>query len=269
MAEGTPSRFRVEYQQPGAAQWLQAVERFDPRRTKPLKDDGDTCVYLAEIEGEKYIFKRWRLGSLGARMKAAVRMSRAWRHKSGAARLMKAGVRSAACYAIVREHAAGEQYQWLIMEYLAGKTVLQHLHDRDLSVKQEHAVARALGAALAKISMASLWNRDAKPSNWIVVEPDSGEIAAIDTVGVRGTSLRLAGNRSRFQMLASLVIEPTGTGVRPRRALMMRALTASFMAPGSITLANPYPIVKWAWWRTERAVARHGNPVPRVDPLER
>lgn len=70
------------------------------------------------------------MGAANVRRQAEIglaRQPRRSRHWKGADRLRKAGVRTAACYAMARIVSGdGDAVEWLIMDRLPGKTLLQH-----------------------------------------------------------------------------------------------------------------------------------------------
>lgn len=146
------------------------------------------------------------------------------------------------------------------MEALPGKSILQHLADRDLTTRQEHAVAAAIGSDIALLARHVLQNRDHKPSNLILTNPAKPAIAIIDCVAIR------RGIRAD-RMLASLVIEPSGVGLRPRRALMMRVIRECARNAPDILEGGHRRWVRELWRRVAAIVQAHGDPTPRVNPL--
>ena len=248
------------------------IERCERREAETLKADGGASVLAlpGESGSAGLVIKRWELRTLGSRLKSALHASRAWRHWKGADLLKKAGVRTAACYAIARStDSSGVAVEWLIMDRLPCKTLLQHMADRDLTVEQEHDLARALGESLSQLAQCHIHNRDGKPSNWIVTDPKRAEIAVIDTVGVHRTSFKMGGTHSWKAMLASLAIEPIGCGCPARRSLQMRVISA-FIHASPVLKGKPQAmrIVGRHLWRTATLhIARHGDPTPKVNPL--
>lgn len=250
-----------------ASHWRAVIERCQKGEAQTLKADGATRVLLlpglpaGDTRGSDLIVKRWELRGLATHLKSLLRASRAWRHWRGAERLTSTGVRTARCHAILRTSDGGP-VEWLIMERLPGKTLLRHMADRDLTVQQEHALADALGAAIGKLAKSRIYNRDGKPSNWIVTDPANADLAVVDTVGIRrGHGPRLSA------MLTSLMLEAIGCGIVPRRSLRWRTVRSFDRALG-MTLGNrPLSIAKdlWAW--TTEDITEHGDPTPKVNPL--
>lgn len=253
-----------------AAHWTGVIERCEGGEGQVLKAEGGASVIA--LPGERgakgLVIKRWELRTLGARVKSAMHASRAWRHWKGADLLTKAGLRTAVCYAIARSVSKeGVAVEWLVMDRLPGKTLLQHMADRDLTVEQEHALADALGSKLRILAGHNLHNRDGKPSNWIVCDTRVIEAAVIDTVGMR----QKTGGDVRA-MLASLIIEPIGCGVPPRRSLrwrLLRGLVADKrLSPNSTAPpAAERASIKALWRSVATAVTAHGDPTPKVNPL--
>lgn len=264
-----------------AAHWQGVVDRCRAGEATTLKVDGGTSVLLlpGKNGSPDLIVKRWELRGFGPRVKSLLGMSRARRHWRGAAALTKAGVRTATCHTIWEStEQGGTVVEWLVMERLPGKTLLQHMADGTLSAKQEHDLARAVGKLIG--SMGTLYNRDGKPSNLIVAHSADGSptIAVIDCVAVRRLKLpMLDADDAAIDMIANLLIEPIGCGVAPRRSLRLRSLKAIYS--GGIKayheIGTP-PSDHRTAWRTFRNsvwlevadhIAIHGDPTPKVNPL--
>lgn len=252
--------------------WRRVIQRCEEGtagQVQTLKTDGAASVLA--LPGENgaagLVIKRWELRGFGARLKSAFKSSRAWRHWKGTDTLTKGGVRTAACYAIARSKGKdGVAVEWLIMDRLPGKTLLQHLADNDLPVQTQHRLAEAAACMIVELIKARLYNRDGKPSNLIVnlANPKRPDIAIIDCVAVR--PMPKGGGKS-VDMLAALVIEPLGCRCPPRRALMMRALRAYAVASGNAPRASWRPARDSLWRAVEALVKNHGDPTPKVNPL--
>ena len=257
-----------------AEHWRKVIERCEigeAAGVQVLKAEGGNRVLA--LPGEKgsagLVVKRWELRTLGARVKSTLKRSRAWRHWKGADRLTKAGVRTAACYAIARSTANdGTALEWLVMDRVPGKTLLRHMAEGDLTVRQEHGLARAAGALVRSLSSKGYHNRDGKPSNLIVSWPaaDQPTITVIDCVAIRQQS---SFGGEHLRALANLYIEPLGCKCAPRRTLIARALRA-FGEPTSqlVGRGGTWPAVRRELWSGISGVIKaHGDPVPKVDPL--
>ncbi len=249
------SGIRVERTAPGEdpRAWLDWMRGFEPGAARTLKIDEGTGVWRAGMNGRDVVVKMWEHRTLGARIKLLLRGSRAWRHWRGAAWLEASGFTTARTLALMTEYGPGGPRQWLVMEFLAGETVLEAIAGGGLGVRREHGLAAALGGQVSDMVARGRFNRDHKPSNLIVTgwAGDEPTVGIIDCVAIRPCRRFDFGAMRR--MLASLFIEPLGVGAAPRRTLCMRALTA-IQAKG--------------WWRElEQMVREHGDPRPRVDPL--
>jgi tRNA A-37 threonylcarbamoyl transferase component Bud32 len=244
---------------------------------EPIKTDdgGASSVFAAEALGRSVIVKRRDLRTIQQRLKMMLRVGRGWRQWRGAELLRAGGVPTAEPVALMTEWRRPWPVEWLVLERLPGKTLLRHMAEGDLSVREEHAVARAVGRLVARTVEAGLTNRDGKPSNVMITRVAGGEAEAafIDTVGVR--RMRLSPPATGV-MLKNLVVEALGCGVLPRRSLLMRAYAWDGPRPGAEDIAALGEEAARAEWRgvrdaewamVEELVRRHGDPRPRVDPL--
>jgi len=247
-----------------------------------LKQDGPGWVRRATMMGREVVIKCRDVDSAWSRLKCALGRGKGDRHWWGAAMLAAKRVPTAQVLVLARARIAGRDCELLAMQWVDGPTLLRVMADVHAgvrgapSVRAQHAIARAVGAQLAQMDL--LFNRDHKPSNLVVTRAaiQAGEsrsrIALIDCEGVRASAIN-----ARARMLASLVIEPTGCGVRPRRPVMMRALrewldaaTKEEMAAGwesPLTPRERRDVLGRVWRDVARMVARHGDPTPRVNPL--
>jgi hypothetical protein len=190
------------------------------------------------------------------------RDDRQWR---GAELLRDAGIPTAEPFALVTRSAPGSPPEGLlVLERLAGSTMLEVLSRGGLTVQQEHALAREAGRIAGRLCLAGLSNRDAKPSNWIVTSTDPRHpgLAMIDTAGVRR-------GRDPIGMLASMIIEAIGTGCPPRRSLAMRCVRACVEVTRPIEASSLWTrhAVAAEWTLVADSVRSHGDPAPRINPL--
>jgi hypothetical protein len=213
-------------------------------------------VYRATLHGRNVVLKRWILNRLAARFKARAKAGRADRHWRNAAWLEEQGIGTARCLALATEYRKVWPRRWLVMEAVPGHSVLEHLAANDLDIRAQHILAAELGKQIASLAECDRRNRDHKPSNLMVTWLDEGPwISIIDAVAIqRGADPE--------RMLASLMIEPTGCGLRPRRTLAMRVLQ-SFLAESASDSSARNRI----WHAVADRIAAHGDPRPRVDPL--
>lgn len=222
--------------------------------SQPLKQQGPDAVWVAAALGRQVIIKRRHAPGFGEFVRRCVGRSRAQRQWQGSTLLDLAGIPTARCLVLARFG----QSEWLVMDHLPGASLLSVLARNALTPAAAHALALAAGRLVARMAAEGLFNRDQKPSNIIVTNLDNtnAHLAVIDTVGVR----RVSAWREDFtvRMLASLVIEPSGTGISIPRAAMMRALTQ----------VVPDRAHRRTLWRAvAQSVQLHGDPTPRVDPL--
>ena len=228
---------------------------------RPLFPHADAApghwVRRATLAGRDVVVKCRPIGSLAERLKLVIQHDRGDRHWKGATWLARHGFRTASPYVMATAALNGEAVELLVMEALAGQSVLEHLAAADLGVRQEHAVAAALGQMIMRLSGRQHYNRDSKPSNLMVIQTTDGpEIAIIDSVAIRPSA-------QAEQMFASLVIEPIDQGCPPRRALMMRALRAAAEelrhGPAGLDLDDEAleAIVRTMWRATAARVERH------------
>ncbi|MFN0133501.1 MAG: hypothetical protein ACKVW3_13365 [Phycisphaerales bacterium] len=245
---------------PSSRAWSNALS--DPswlQRASVLKSESHTTVCRTTFLGLGVVVKSFVLTTPIARLKSFLRLSRAWRHQRGADRLRRVGIPTAPCLAIVRANG----FEYLIMPALPGKTVLQHLADDDLSPRQQHSLARALGRQLARLTAAHLSNRDHKPSNLIVTSwrDSEPELAVIDSVAIHR-------RRDIHRMLFALLVEPVGTGLCPRRTILMRSLTVVIDATQPHLTRPDRRSLRRAWWlQLSDTLASHGDPRPQTSPL--
>ncbi|HEX8877683.1 MAG TPA: hypothetical protein VF777_13115 [Phycisphaerales bacterium] len=267
------------------------VATFRPDASTVLKAEGNSFVARAELEGVALVIKSRQLGTIRERAKSLLRASRGFRQWRGARRLQRAGIPVARPIALLTQHgvapaeAAADARslplvhtwprEWLLLEEAPGKTLLHHLADRDLSVRDEHALARAVGVQVGAMLRANVCNRDHKPSNLIVTFDEGVPIVTlIDTVGIR----RRGNPGEMARMLATLLIEPIGVGVPPRSAVAYRVLRDACAAWLEHTLARPLgaakgdrkalrSMVRSMARRVDQYIRTHGDPTPKVNPL--
>jgi tRNA A-37 threonylcarbamoyl transferase component Bud32 len=240
----------------GGGAWLSSA--------RTLKAEGGARVLAASLLGRGVVVKVREIRGPWARLKCALGRGKGDRHWRGAALLTGKGIATARVFALARGRLGGRECEMLAMEHVHGPTLLRVMDAARRGgagapgVREQHALARAVGLQVAR--MGELFNRDHKPSNLIV---RGGEIVVIDCEGVRRAVIPGAA-----RMFASLLIEPTGCGVPPRRSLRMRAVLAWAEAgdAGGGRAAHR-AAAREAWAEAARVVSRHGDPTPRVNPL--
>jgi hypothetical protein len=245
---------------------VRALERGDwGDRSTLLKREGASWVRRAKIAGSDVVVKCRGLERTGALLKAGLGFGRGDRHWYGAALLASKKIATARPLLLGHGLVDGQRAEVIVLEALSGRTLLEHAARAargESGVREQHRVAAAAGVLVRTFAERGLWNRDHKPSNQIVVDTGddarAAEIAVIDCVAVRRAVGPVAGI-GIVRMMAQLWIEPTGCGVRPRRALVARALVSASSDREQLRdLARAALLV----------VEAHGDMRPRVIPPE-
>ena len=231
-----------------------------------LKEDGDVVVRRARVLGRDVVVKRWGMSRAKRRLQAVLNTTPACRHWRGAERLKAIGVRTAEPYALVRGRDESGTCEVLAMEWLRGRSVLEHVASPTLSVRGQHTLARAVGAHIGLLAEHGAVNYDGKASNLIVIEGDGPpEIGVIDCGAVGGMN-----DGEPADSLSRLVVEMIGVGCPPRVALAMRAVEPLIDVWDSMGLSIPRRTFRDEIWACVREfLRRHGDPTPKVDPLRR
>lgn len=233
-----------------------------------LKDHARGTVWRATLLGRECVIKCLRLDSPRRRLQSTLHASPAWRHWRRARWLRAHGFSTAEPLAIVRGRregpGEGPEVECLVLQYLPGESVLEHMAMLDLPARSRHHVAEAVARLACRLAHEKRYNRDAKPSNLIVtsLHETGAHLAVIDCADLRPCKQDDEG--AIVRMLTSAAIEPMGCGCLPRRSVRMRAV---FAAAEAIEPANPRRRAKRLWRLIERAVATHGDPTPRDNPL--
>lgn len=230
-----------------------------------VKGGARTSVYRGRALGRELVVKchrlqRWK--DTASRVAGRTRLARQWH---GAALLILANIPTAEPLVYWRgRDAEGKRVEALALAWVDAPTVL-HVVARppqgSLSVRDEHGLARALGALTAALVRAGLVNRDHKPSNVLAVRDGAAgasggwKLMLVDTVGVRALK-----GRDPDGMLANLAVEFLGTRTHLRRALLWRCVRVYAEAVGRDAKA--------VWRKAARMVEKHGDPTPKDDPLE-
>lgn len=258
--------------------WLQALRSFDSGNAAVLKREGLSDVLRAELLGLRVVIKRRTRSGLSDRIKWVCGQSRHHRHWRGAEWLLAHGFGAARPLVLA---VVGKQ-EWLVMEEVEGKSLLQVIADGGLSVRDEHQLARDVGRHLSALGKAGHFNRDHKPSNLIVERRRLGEklswkpkqpgrdgfsISIIDSVAIRR-------GKEPVRMLHALAVEPLGLRTLPRRSILARVLLSMFEAdyelPG-LDADEMRQITKGVrremWDRVAESLRLHGDPTPRTNPL--
>lgn len=277
---------------PTDAEPARAVERVIAEQLgvtgwQVIKRDAGSLVGSGRWQGQEVVVKWWSIAGPLDSLRVAMGRGRADRHVAGTKLLLDAGIAAPRVHALVNHRHGAARGQLIVMQRLPGKTLLQHLADGGLSVRRQHALARAAGRLVQALCDSNLHNRDGKPSNIIVtsVSDQDATLAFIDTAGVRRCRL---GPPPSAIMLKNLLVEPLGCGVLPRRALIMRgyrwdkpALDAApaqaddefdeqFDERGPRYVREESIMNRRVDWDLiARHIREHGDPRPRINPLSK
>jgi len=275
---------------PAVKQFAIGLGAADDAQLELLKAGRHSFVGRATLEGQPVVVKWRELTTLNDRAKCVFGASRAFRQWRGARLLASAGIPTARPFALLvqygvsgAESAAGQSVrnyanprEWLILESIPGKTVLHHIADGELSLIDQHALARAVGVQVGAMLRAGICNRDHKPSNLIASFDDGVPIVTlVDTVAIR----RRSNPGEMVRMLATLLIESIGVGVAPRGAIVFRVLRDACAAWLEGTLGRPLgthkgdrkalrALVRSTARRIDQYIRFHGDPTPKDNPLQ-
>lgn len=250
-----------------AAPHIEAITKIDWHRAAAvLKRDERSSVLAGDSPLGPIVVKSLLLDRPKDWLSRAFGTTRLMRQWRGAEVLARHGFTVARPLILWRARdEQGRIIESLAMERLPGRTILQHLADRDLPPDVEAAVARRLGEDIARLARLGLVNRDHKPSNLLLIPPKpqasslKPSIAILDTVGIRRSR---SPRDALVRMLFALTVECVGTNTLPRfstRLTLTRAAAAGLNLPRSD--------IPWLWFDVRDRLACHGDPTPRVDPL--
>jgi hypothetical protein len=233
-----------------------------------LKEGDGSWVKRAVLRGREVVIKCRPVFRADDRLKLILRASRGDRQWNGAEWLASHGFATARPLALATGDVDGMRAELLVTEFIKARSILEHLAARDLSARDEHELCRALARLIAGLIKHGRYNRDGKPSNLLVVRTPQGtlDVATIDTVAIRQTGP--ASHARLVAMLASLVIEPIGVGAEPRRSLKARVVKGVVELLGNDRGRRHIERLE-LWWHVSERVQLHGDPRPRVDPLQK
>ncbi|MCW5765580.1 MAG: hypothetical protein KIT68_06340 [Phycisphaeraceae bacterium] len=233
--------------------WSDALGRTRLDSWRLLKRQDRRSVHAGTLLGQAVVVKTVRLERRRDRLRLLLGVLPLRRQFRGARRLERAGVPVAPALALCRARCESGPVALAVFGAIDGPTLLHAWADNPPATRA-HALAAAAGELVAGIAAAGLRYRDCKPSNLIVID-QSGRpptLVVIDPDGVRR-----GGPADRPAMLASLWLEPTGVGLRPRLALAARACRGAAGGGDWKTLFRMAAAI----------VATHGDPTPRINPL--
>ncbi len=241
-----------------------------------LKDSDDGTVIEAELAGTPVVLKTMALRTLGDRFKSGLGLSRHMRQWNGARTLEKAGVRAAMPLVMCRGFGErGEIIETLVLPRIEGKSLLEHLRDRDLTDAEVRSLTESLATDLEAMWLRA-FNRDHKPSNLMIERTEEGlRAVVVDTVGVRRLrGLASGSNHKLSRMLASLWLEPTGARCPPTTREAYRLVCRVCDAPApkgkkkpGWTVRRSFGFARTMWALASDIVREHGDPTPRDSPF--
>jgi len=237
-----------------------------------IKRDGADAVFAYE----SLILKVHTPSGWLDRLRTRRQHGRLARQVQGAALLASARIFAPRTLAHGMASWSGQIVEILVIERIAGQTLLQLLAAPRGNPSAEHNAADRAGELIARLLMAGLFNRDGKPSN-LIVASEQGHLCVIDSVGVRPLRTKREWHEAMARMLSSLLIEPLGVGLLVRRTLarrvlysMHRCLWALQAEPGDdkpMDESWETQSSRAAWAMTAKQIAAHGNLRPKVSPL--
>ncbi|MDQ7012746.1 MAG: hypothetical protein Q9O74_02480 [Planctomycetota bacterium] len=244
-----------------------------------LKDHPKGTVYRATLLGRDCIIKCSPIASPKRRLQTLLRQTPAQKHWKNALWLRAHNIPTAPPLAILRGTHDTTPVECLVLAFLPGSTVLDHLAADDLSTAEQHRVAETLATIACRLATLGVRNRDPKPSNLIVtnVTPERAELAVIDCADLRHTRKTI--EHAVARMLAAAYIEPLGCGIPPRRALCARAIRTAAAALHPHHPHHPHhpdhpdhphhptAAAQQLWKHTAAIVSTHRNPTPAHNPL--
>lgn len=258
-----------------------------------LKEDGGVRVLAATLRGRDVVLKFYRYRGLISRVRTRLGVAAGDRHWAGAALLAAEGIPSAPMLALLNRRDGSACEDCLVMGRIEGVNLLECLEQAkrgEIPIRQQHALARAVGLQVGCLLAAELHNRDHKPSN-LVVSFDASDPAAMPTVAVADCQgvHRLNRDKSRHALRtqATLALESIVAGVLPRKAIIaqtLRATVAAYTARrfGKMPVESalrmpkheqkrildslPSGVPLRAWSRIAQRIRTHKDPALRRDP---
>lgn len=250
--------------------WSGPGQKNAAQRLK-IRADGDATVWRARItiarREHDVVFKVDPLDSPWRLLRSWLGNTRHTRQWRGSELLTARGFAAARCVAILRARNNRGSAEMLVTETLRGPTVLELIASGTLSVRQQHALARAVGGLFAKFIHQGVIVRDPKPSNLIVLGWDRAgpRLGLVDTVDVRRGAMDP-------DAIVKAWLEPAGVGHRPRQTLAFLAIRSMLAGCRDASHLQPTEIrgtLRDTWSRAQTEIARHGNATPQDNPLRR
>lgn len=237
----------------------------DAPNVRCLKDHSKGTVWLFQTDDNAFVFKCGPIRTLKRRIQTLFRATPAWRHWHAARTLQSRGILTAPTLTILHGNdRRGLRIECLILGFVPGGTLLDHLAAEDLTPRQEHRAAEAVATLVGRLTDHNLRFRDAKPSNLILTDAHSSPatLAMIDCADLRRR--RSTRESAVAEMLTAAYLEPSGCDIPPRRTLCARAIhtAARHLRPD-----NPRAAARALWHETAARVRAHGSATPADNPL--
>lgn len=242
--------------------WIEALACFQPADARLLKADDLSRVWRTTMLGTPVVLKAAVVDGPVGRIRSWLGRSRAFRQWDGAQLLARARIPTAE--PLLLAFSSPPACEWLVLRAIEGPTVLEALAQRP-SPDRLDRLATALGTQIWSMTHPSgespaVFNRDHKPSNLILDPVGDDTPTIVDTVGVRLLG-RSRPDVAAARMVASLIFEPTGVGYPPSQPFVSRLVGAA---------AGNDPRRAAALARLTSALVRaHGDPTPKINPLDK
>jgi len=229
-----------------------------PEDARVLKDHAGGTVWRAELAGRGVVAKVRPLSGPRRRMQrvfGATPLCRAW---SEAEWLRASGFAAAETLALVEGGSDGVPVECLYVGAVEGPTLLRTLVEGGAPDQ----LAVSFGLMAGRMYKLGRWNRDAKPSNFVVTGGDG--LVVVDT------DLRRIppGLEALERSLAAVLIETAGVGGADALGFVRTAATAAAreLLRDRARIA-PEEFAERILRGAERRLGRHPDPRPKQDPL--
>jgi tRNA A-37 threonylcarbamoyl transferase component Bud32 len=166
---------------------------YRPQRT--FKDDRRSLVEWFEHAGRRWLVKRYRGAPARLWIGHVLRGAVAWREARAALKLARLGLRVSEPLALMHAGGPWRCTQTLVMPYVEGTSLHNLLYyaaapaQRSPADRQRRlAIARSVGRQIGRLTAAGYINRDHKPSNLIIDDPQDAprdQPCLIDPAGIR------------------------------------------------------------------------------------
>ncbi|MEM1071585.1 MAG: hypothetical protein AAGH71_02010 [Planctomycetota bacterium] len=226
-----------------------------------VKQDGARAVWRATVLGSSVSVKVRPV----SRLRVALGSTDFGRSVRAAKQLERIGIETAPVFA----HAVVGGEQVLVNAWLEGPTLLEIFAEGPGEARTD--LVRAVGTLIGTQLRHALFNRDHKPSNLIVTDRATRSLAMVDVGGVRriGFATSTTWYRLAARMGASICLEPSGVGYGLSEEEMRVLVDAVVIEAATVwSGANAASMREGVRRELDRILASHGDPTPRINPLE-